>query len=225
MVYVARGSHASYFEPGFHETEAWYDLADGKRHTPELALEILDESGGWALWPGVWGDTRPRIGAGLDQPSPEAPCAHAQWEDPDRLLATAWEPVRGEAIAAPDVTIARDGERLRVDFDFTRQDGPAPASLAVTVNSRDEPGVPPVTTTFAVAELERGTLRTRLPLDPAKHYDVYVSTTGGHPPVPSASALTELDAVGTRPVRPTAGEVAVRRIGRLIARLRGHLPW
>ena len=225
MVYVARGSHASYFEPGFHETEAWYDLADGKRHTPELALEILDESGGWALWPGVWGDTRPRIGAGLGQPSPEAPCAHAQWEDPDRLLATAWEPVRGEAIAAPDVTIARDGERLRVDFDFTRQDGPAPASLAVTVNSRDEPGVPPVTTTFAVAELERGTLRTRLPLDPAKHYDVYASTTGGHPPVPSASALTELDAVGTRSVPLAAGEVAVRGIGRLIARLRGHLPW
>jgi predicted component of type VI protein secretion system len=29
MVYVARGSHASYFEPGFHQTEAWYDLADG----------------------------------------------------------------------------------------------------------------------------------------------------------------------------------------------------
>ena len=34
MVYVARGSHASYFEPGFHETEAWYDLADGKRNSP-----------------------------------------------------------------------------------------------------------------------------------------------------------------------------------------------
>ena len=36
---IARG----YFEAGFHQTEAWYDLADGKRrmkHRP--ALEILE---------------------------------------------------------------------------------------------------------------------------------------------------------------------------------------
>jgi hypothetical protein len=223
MVYVARGSHASYFEPGFHETEAWYDLADGKRRTPELALDVFDESGGWAVWPGVWGDTRPKIGVGLDQPSPGAPCAHTQWRDPDSLLASAWEPVRREAIDPPDVTVSRDAGRLRVDFDFTRQHGPAPRSLSITVNSRDEPGVPPVTTTFLVAETERGTLRTRIALDPAKHYDVYASTTGGAPPVPSASVLSELDPVGARPSRLAAGEVAVRGLGRLIARLRGHL--
>jgi hypothetical protein len=225
MVYVARGSHASYFEPGFHQTEAWYDLADGKRETPELALEVLDESGGWAVWPGIWGDTRPRIGGGLGQPSPKAPCAHGQWADPDSLLASAWEPVRSEAIAAPDVTVARDDGLLRVDFDFSNQEGPAPASLSVTVNSRDEPGVPPATTTFVVTDLERGSLRTRLPVDAAKHYDVYVSTTGGDPPVPSASALTELDPVGLQSVRSGFGETAVRGIGKLIARLRGHLPW
>jgi hypothetical protein len=225
MVYVARGSHASYFEPGFHQTEAWYDLADGKRGAPELALDVLDESGGWAVWPGVWGDTRPQRPGGIDQPSPAAPCAHTQWSDPGHLLDTAWEPVRGEAIAAPDVTVARDDGMLRVDFNFSRQEGPAPASLSVTVNSRDEAGVPPRTTTFPVADLERGALRTRIALDPAKHYDIYASTTGGDPPVPSASVLTVLDPVGAQSARLGMGEMAVRGIGKLIARLRGHLPW
>jgi hypothetical protein len=225
MVYVARGSHASYFEPGFHETEAWYDLADGKRGAPELALDVLDESGGWAVWPGVWGDTRPRRPGGIDQPSPAAPCAHAQWSDPGSLLDDAWEPVHGDAIAAPDVTVSRDGGVLRVDFDFSHQEGPAPASLSLTVNSRDEPGVPPRTTTFPVSDLDRGALRTRIALDTAKHYDIYASTTGGSPPVPSESVLTELDPVGTQTARLGVGEVAVRGIGKLIARVRGHLPW
>ena len=64
VVYVARGSHASYFEAGFHQTEAWYDLADGKRrmkHRPRL--EILgDDHPAWPLWTGRWGDTVPRSG-------------------------------------------------------------------------------------------------------------------------------------------------------------------
>jgi hypothetical protein len=131
--------------------------------------------------------------------------------------------VRRDAIAAPDVTVARDAGRLRIDFDFTHQEGPAPRSLSVTVNSRDEAGVPPITTTFMVAEFERGTLHTRIPLDPAKHYDIYASTTGGDPPVPSASVLTELDPVGIKPARLGFGEQCARGLGKLIARLRGHV--
>ena len=62
VVYVARGSHASYFEPGFHQTEAWYDLADGKRRMKNRPkLEILgDDEPAWTRWPGRWGDTLPR---------------------------------------------------------------------------------------------------------------------------------------------------------------------
>ena len=80
VVYVARGSHASYFEAGFHTTEAWYDIADGKRTSPELTLEILDDDGpGWARWPGRWGDTQPRLPGGIQQPSPTGPGVKKQW--------------------------------------------------------------------------------------------------------------------------------------------------
>ena len=85
---------------------------------------------------------------------------------------------------------------MRIDFDFTRQPGPPAVSLQVTVNSRDEAGVPPRTYTFHVPETRRGTLATEVPLDPAKHYDVYASTTSGDPPIPSESVLTEFDPVG-----------------------------
>ena len=62
MVYVARGSHASYFEPGFHQTEAWYDLADGKRNSPRTTLEIVtdDDSAVDRLAGGVGRHTRAR---------------------------------------------------------------------------------------------------------------------------------------------------------------------
>jgi hypothetical protein len=225
MVYVARGSHASYFEPGFHQTEAWYDLADGKRNSPRTTLEIVtDDEPAWIAWPGVWGDTRAKVG-GIDQPSPKGPSAHASWRNPDGVLATAWEPQRKDAIDAPAVVIARDRGRMRIDFDFTRNSSPPtpPAvSLQVTVNSRDEAGVPPRTYTFHVPETRRGTLATEVPLDPAKHYDVYASTTSGDPPIPSESVLTEFDPVGRAAKLPFA-EQALGAFGRLVARIRGHL--
>jgi hypothetical protein len=222
MVYVARGSHASYFEPGFHQTEAWYDLADGKRNSPRTTLEIVtDDAPGWIGWPGVWGDTRAKVG-GIDQPSPKGPSAHASWTNPDGALATAWEPQRKDAIAAPAVVISRDGGRMRVDFDFTRQPGPPAASLQVTVNSSDEAGVPPRTYTFHVPETRRGTLATEVPLDPAKHYDVYASTTSGDPPIPSESVLAELDPVGKAAKLPFA-EQLLGGFARLVARIRGQL--
>jgi hypothetical protein len=223
MVYVARGSHASYFEPGFHSTEAWYDLADGKRRSPRTALEIVtDDAPPWIAWPGAWGDTRARVG-GIDQPSPRGPSAHVQWRDPDTILATAVEPVRTDAIAAPAVTIGRDQGRMRIDFDFSRQAPPAPpaSSLQVTVNSRDEAGVPPRTYTFGVVETQRGTLNTTIPLDPAKHYDIYSSTTAGTPPIPSESVLTELNPAGPVARVPLA-ERALGAFSRLVARVRGQ---
>ena len=45
LVYVARGSHASYFEPGRHWTGHWFDYADGKRKSPEISLNVVVEDG------------------------------------------------------------------------------------------------------------------------------------------------------------------------------------
>ena len=182
---------------------------------------VTDDDPPWIAWPGVWGDTRARVG-GIDQPSPRGPSAHDQWTNPDAALATAWQPQRKNAIDAPAVVISRDRGRMRIDFDFTRQSGPPAASLQVTVNSSDEAGVPPRTYTFHVAQTRRGTLSTEVPLDPAKHYDVYSSTTSGDPPIPSDSTLTELDPAGTVAKLPLA-ERMIGGFGRVVARLRGQL--
>ena len=39
-VYVARGFHASYFDAGSHETEAWSDIADALRPPPKLDTSV-----------------------------------------------------------------------------------------------------------------------------------------------------------------------------------------
>ena len=224
LVFVARGSHASYFEAGFHTTEAWYDLADGKRKSPELTLEILEGDGpGWARWTGRWGDTQPRLPGGIHQPSPTGPGAKRQWSDPGAILDSARTPERRAAPEAPDIAISRAGDWMRIDFDFERHATP-PRTLVVTVNSRDEDGVPPRTYTFTLEDTRSGVLNTRIPTDPTKHYDVYTSTTGGDPPVPSESTLTLLDPVGAGPPKPPLGQRISLAFSRAIAWVRGHLP-
>ena len=223
VVYVARGSHASYFEPGFHQTEAWYDISDGKRKAPRLALEIVDETTHpWLRWPGRWGDTARRSGKSeLDQPSPTGPGMKKHWREPGALLAGARpSQVRGGA-HAPDVRITRGpGNRLRIAYDFSGRETPVRA-LVVTVNSRDEKGVPPMTHTFEdVAGASRGTLETDIVVDPEHHYDIYSSTVSGEPPSPSASSFSELNPVRAHE-KPPLGPRIARILGGLIARIRG----
>jgi hypothetical protein len=76
VIYVARDSHAHYFEP-VEEEFIWEDEADGKG-------ERLDELewrpfGDWATWPGLWGNS---TGVGR---SPQSPGSQGnRWNAPHR---------------------------------------------------------------------------------------------------------------------------------------------
>ncbi|MGH3599406.1 MAG: hypothetical protein ACRDQH_03865 [Pseudonocardiaceae bacterium] len=95
VVYVARGSHGSYFTPGLHLTGAWFDHADGRLDRGPQSLEVIDDGRAfdWIRWPGAWGGTRPRRGlrGRLDGRSPGGPGARSQlrWDDPAVLVARA----------------------------------------------------------------------------------------------------------------------------------------
>ncbi len=217
LVYVGRGSHASYFHAGYHETEAWYDLADGKRKTPKLRLEIIgDPVPGWLQWRGRWGDTQPRI-PGLHQPSPRGPLPHKQWADPKKLVDDAVVARRPEALPPPEVRIERRAGRLHLDFDFSGRATGRPERLVVTVNSADD-SLPPQAYTFALEPALRGSLQTDIELAAGKRYDVYVSTVDADGR-PSESVLVY-------PEEPAAQAKLWQRlhtwVRNAVARLRGH---
>lgn len=169
LVYVGRGSHASFFEAGYHETD-FYDLCDGKQ-VPQDGFRLVDvtDAPGWLRWPGHWGSTRPPY------PGPSAPCRHVQWDDPEALLRTARRVHRKPPPGAPQVTARQQAGLLTIDFDAVGADEP-PAQVVVTVNCSDDKGDPPHAVRVGVADVCRGTFATRVRLDPRKHYDVRVAT-------------------------------------------------
>jgi hypothetical protein len=186
FVYVARGSHASYFSPGKHPLgPAWADHADGKRRSPEVHLEIVDEAQPrwrWLRWPGHWGGTKPpKVKLPFDADSPVGPGTHAQWDDPLKLTPDpAAEAAPGEQVVAPSLPnlkqalARREGDELLVDYAVESPEGRALRGLAITLNSPDEALVPPLTRTVE-AGAAGGTVKWPGKVDPAKRYDVHVS--------------------------------------------------
>ncbi len=183
LVYVGRGSHASFFTPGYHPTD-FYDYTDGTRKPKNPRLTIVEEPPPWFQWPGHWGGSR------AGGKGPTGPCAHDQWEKPESLIETAYQgEEEGEEPNAPRLWARRRRNRLLLEFDFSPMSAP-PSRLIATVNSPDEADLPPRAHRFALRSVVLGSLQTRVELEADKHYDISVAVT---------------DEKG----RPTAGQVFV----------------
>jgi hypothetical protein len=185
VIYVARGSHASYFDQGHHFTGVWWDHADGARETPELELlQIRAEADDWKWihWPGRWGGT---TGGRLpmDDSSPVGPIMHGQWHDPAALLPKAAERMSLAAAAeAPpppppaldSVTVEAAPGGLAIGYEVKPAEDAELLGLVVTINSAEEPGVPPKTQTVPISDLS-GTVQIPAAIDRSKPYDIAVS--------------------------------------------------
>ena len=215
VVYVARGSHASYFRAGYHETEAWYDMADGRRPAPtSTSNSSATARQAGPPGPGAGGYLGPPRRNRPTQPhGPVRPQAVGRPEAAARGLpracptATRWPRPRS---TSGDRT--GDWRSLRL----LEANRPPPQKLVVTVNSVDDK-LPPRTFTFSVEGALRGQIETRLVLSDAQHYDVYVSMTDSNGK-PSASKLTMLQPLGRA---DRQGLPLLPQLGRLVARLRG----
>ena len=185
IVYVARGSHASYFEPGTQWTGHWFDHADGKRRSPELKLEVTDESEPkfrWLRWPGRWGDTKAG-GSPLDSDSPTGPGVHPQWDDPLKLEGSARAEAREQAgpegpppipPPPPRISAEWDGDAIGLRYEvFATHKDRWPDGLVVTVNSPDEQE-PPTTERFPIKK-HSGAVEISTPVDPTHRYDLFAS--------------------------------------------------
>jgi hypothetical protein len=190
IVFSARGSHASYFEPGLYETEAWYDVCDGARSaaTSELVILREDDLPGWAKWKGQWGDTEAPIKR-VFSPSPHGPIAQAEkWFHPGRWAEGAAERrTPGRAKAPPPIEVCRVKDRVVVEFNFGHLEGPArPVALVVNVNAPELKSEPPRTFTFNVEDQRSGSIETSIVLAPGVEYEarIAVTTKDGRPSAP-----------------------------------------
>jgi hypothetical protein len=172
IVYVARGSQASFPTPGRHDAPVIPDYADGKG--PEVAspnLEIVtEEAPAWMAWPGRWGSTRAR--SKVESDAPRGPRHQDKWRDPWTFFEECDEIVPGRralgppppAPPAPELDVRREGDRAVVAYRFpAAPEKPRPAFLVVTL---DAPGddLPPATETFPV-EGASGEVQPSLPLE------------------------------------------------------------
>jgi hypothetical protein len=223
IVFSARGSHASYFEPGLYSTQAWYDVCDGARSAAHTDLLILkeDELPGWARWQGFWGDTTAPIKA-LFSPSPRGPIRQTEkWSHPGRWANSAGQRrTPGHAKEAPPVTATRVKDRVVIAFDFSGRTGAdEPIALVVNVNSPQLKDEPPRTFTFDVANQRKGKIETDIALRSGASYDasIAVTTKSGEP---SAALIMPVRPSGTLPTTILAKlGVVIRPVSEWLTRL------
>jgi hypothetical protein len=162
LVYVARGSHANYFTAGSHWTGVWFDNADGRGPGIDPAVVVLgDNSPGWALWPGWWGDTK-ASSSPVDANSPRGPGRHKQWGNPALLAgvaaraAAAARPAAPAPTPPPAITVRREGDRAVVAFEAQDAKG---LVVAIRPAGSDEPArtvTVPVSQASGEVEVELG---------------------------------------------------------------------
>ena len=176
VVFVARGSQASYPFPGKHSAPVIPDYADGKG--PRVAGATLDvinpDDPGWAGWPGRWGSTRARNR--LESDSPRGPAHQDKWGDPatfheecdevERRRAAPRTALRAapEGPPQPDITARRESDRAVISYRVPQAQGQSPpVKLVVTIDSPDD-SLPPATYAFPV-EGAGGELEHPVPLE------------------------------------------------------------
>ena len=175
IVWVADGSHASYFWPGDHSLPVWTEDTTGSldSYYPETPAVIdVTDPPGWLLWDGQWG------GSGDSPPSPSVQSAWTpfSWEpaspnctsppapSPSRAAGSA--PSGGVAAApkgviAPTLVVApalprfrarRDGDRVIVNYCFASMPSDArrrPWRIQLAVDNVSD-SLPPATLSWAV---------------------------------------------------------------------------
>jgi hypothetical protein len=169
VVYVGRGSHASFPTKGEHFPLPLPqpDYADGKGPRIRPALDVISDSGpSWALWPGKWGSS---------DSSPRGPSTKKQWHQPaayhqevsERIALEAPGEAPAPAPPAPKLEVRRRGDQFLVDYSFPRlrADAGRPERIALSVDRPDD-DLPPSTYAYTVrsptgviahpARLERG---------------------------------------------------------------------
>ena len=237
VVYVGRGSHASYFEPGLRRTYVdvddqfeplWWDAADGNGRRVAPQLEPMTAP--WAQWRGVWGGTKARIPL-LDGDSPQAPRAHGEWDHPDAFAAGARDdlPSPEPLPASPDnIEVRRSGLELALKFTFAQPHDPADDPDRIVVTAITD-GEPPVTETLVVDALAAGDIITRERLAPDKRYSVTLSaiSRSGRPTGTAKLELPPLPETGPghliRPVLDALDDVW-RMVGARLGRRRHEPP-